>query len=146
MLKRIACGRDAILIELPTAERDWSPDTEPRLQVQNYSTTFRHFLANGIASGRSDAKEECQESAQDIVDSFDDEVSLQYTVNNHTKAHEIHIIDRRNGKTVLRLRRYRFDSFVAWIARQGFKILFSEMSQFIIDRRFGMGVVLVEFN
>jgi hypothetical protein len=124
---------DMILLDVPLAGPAWTPGDEPRLKHEGYSKALRQFLTGPMEpSMRGGAEAE-----------FDRRVSLSYYHSAVPGAEVIEVHDARNGRLVLRFRRYRWDSVLDWFRSQGFAVEFARSSLASESDRFGMGVVLM---
>ena len=143
-IRPILSKNDALLIDIPTAGAAWTVATEPRLQVNSYSDVFRRFLAYGIAQQNRKSHLSIEDNVEAILADFERRVSFSHNTNAATGAEEIRVLDLETGHTVLIFRRYRFSLLVQWLVAQGFEIAFAEESPNSIERRFGMGVILLK--
>ncbi|MGH7170422.1 MAG: L-histidine N(alpha)-methyltransferase [Gemmataceae bacterium] len=124
---------DAFLLDLPLAGPGWTPDDEPRLKPQAYTSAFRRFLAE--AMDRNDPG--------GAVVAFDKRVELSLTHDAEIGAEVILVADRFSRRPLLTFRRYRWEPMLNWFRSQGFAVEFARSSITSDQDKFGMGVVLL---
>ncbi len=132
---------DYILIDVPLAGPDWKAELDPRFNKDSYTREFNQFITFGL------------ETHQSETESPTDGLSLQEHISTkignggdvpNTKT--VTIFDRPTGRAILRFRRYDWKSIVAWLARQGFDVLFHQCAFDGASDIFGMGVILLRLD
>lgn len=139
-MRRLLSDGDALLIDVPLAGPAWNEVEEPRLKAEQYSPTFRRFLAEG--AGLADRAKTDQAAAQ-VQDAFDNWASFRHEQDATTRAEVITISGRKTGHRVLMFRRYHWEPLLRWLEGLGYVIKFARSSIVFEQDRFGMGVVLL---
>jgi hypothetical protein len=140
-MRRVISRDDAFLIDFPLAGPAWDVAGEPRLKVEEYSPTFRRFLAEGAClAGGSDTS---AASATGTWNTFAGWAVFAHEQDTITGAEVITVADQRTGRRVLVFRRYHWEPLLRYLEGRGFAIEFARSSIVSEKDRFGMGVVLL---
>jgi hypothetical protein len=135
--KKLLNDDNYLLFDVPLAGPSWNEEDEPRLDIETYSEGFRRFLNWAVCQWNSTSTE------QDLNRNFEKRIGVSLECDNHLKAKTIKIFDKHKSKTILKLRRYDWDSLLYWLQQFGFNIKFSRSSISSDKDKFGMGVVLL---
>lgn len=136
-IRQLLRGEDLLLLDVPLAGPSWGAEDEPRLAHEGYSEMFKRFLGGAVRQWDPASSEE------DIALQFTHRIKLYLQHDDDFNAKIIHVFDNYYDRLILRFRRYNWTSFLNWLKKAGFEIIFARTSITSDQDKFGMGVVLL---
>ncbi|MDJ0902650.1 MAG: L-histidine N(alpha)-methyltransferase [Xenococcus sp. MO_188.B8] len=126
--KQLLQSGNHLLLDIPLAGPSWTAESEPRLNTALYSDAFQRFL--GVGSGQWNSQ-------------FEKRIEFSLEYDDQIGAKIITIIDKLSQRTILKFKRYEWDSLLRWLKACGFAIKFAQCSISSAQDLFGMGVILL---
>jgi predicted nucleotide-binding protein len=132
---------DYLLMDVTIVGPDWKAEQDPRTNTKNYSRTMKQFIANGIAR-------RTQVAPGRIVEEFGERIGWDIGHSDVPKAVALNITDKESRHSVLSIRRYNWEHFLKWFAKQdGFDTV-AQDHFFYKDKRnsIGIGAILLQMR